>query len=132
MSLSKDEVFENETDPQFLNKVRFALPTVEIVISFNPVIREVLEKLYRDFKVEMLNWAFCRASIMSPPAVVSKIKGSAAQAELFLHALKPLKERFISRKQEVKLLGGDEEVSEKDENEVPGAKKKASTPEEHA
>lgn len=125
---SKEEVFGKEMDPQVLNKVRFALPTVAIAKAFNPTAQDLPEKVYRDYKVEMLNMAFCRALIMSPPAVVNKIKGSAAQAEIFLHALKPLKEHFISRKQAADLLRGEEE-SEDEEDRVRDGKRKASSSE---
>ncbi|XP_044580459.1 uncharacterized protein LOC123267486 [Cotesia glomerata] len=117
VNLSKEEIFGDELDPQVLNKLRFALPTVAIARAFNPSTQDLPEKQYRDFKVEMLNWAFCRALIMSPPAVVNKIKGSASQAEIFLHALKPLKDQFISRKQAADLLRPEEETSEEEQNE---------------
>lgn len=109
VDLSKEEIFGQVVDPQVLNKLRFALPTVAIAKAFNPSIQDLPERQYRDFKVEMLNWGFCRALIMSPPAVVNKVKGSVSQAELFLHALKPLKEHFISRKQAADFLRPSEE-----------------------
>lgn len=121
VNLSKEEVFGDSLDPQVLNKLRFALPTTAIARAFNPSIEDLPEKQYRDFKVEMLNWAFCRALIMSPPAIVNKIKGSASQAEVFLHALKPLKEFFVSRKQAADLLKPTISSSEEeqDENDPP-------------
>lgn len=82
---------------------------------------------YRDYKVEMLDWAFCWALIMSPPAVTNKIKGSASQAEIFIQALRPIKDQFVSRKQAAALLKPAEESSgsETDENESPGDKRGA-------
>lgn len=111
-------------DPQILNKLRFALPTVGIAKAFNPSAVDLPEKQYRDIKVKMLRWSFCRALIISPPCLVNKLRGTAAQAEIFLHAVKPVKHLFISRKlaaQELRRATGEE--VEKEETIEPPSKR---------
>ncbi|KAH0540398.1 hypothetical protein KQX54_017019 [Cotesia glomerata] len=69
----------------------------------------------------MLRWSFSRALIMSSPCLVNKLKGTAAQAEIFLHAVQPVKDLCISRKlaaQELKKATG-EEVEEEEIVEPP-------------
>lgn len=106
VDLTRENLFGDEqaVDPQVLNKIRFALPTVGIAKAFNPSANDWTKNQYRDYKVEMLNWAFCRALIMSPPAITNRLKGSAGQADLFLHAIKPIKHLFVPRIQAVEDL----------------------------
>lgn len=72
---------------------------MQIARTFHPAIVSLPEKQYCDFKVQMLEWDFCRALIISLPSIVNKIKGSVGQAQIFLEAIKPSKNLFISRKQ---------------------------------
>ncbi|XP_044577014.1 uncharacterized protein LOC123260124 [Cotesia glomerata] len=106
LDLSKESLFgsEQEVNPQILNKLRYALPTVGLAQAFNPGTVDLPEKQYRDLNVSMLNWSFCRALIMSPPALVNKLKGSLGQAEIFLHAVEPVKPLCISRLQAAEKL----------------------------
>lgn len=89
---------ELQVDPQILNKLRFALPTVGIAKAFNPSATDLPDKQYRDYKVNMLRWSFCRGLIISPPSLLNKLNGSAAQAEIFLHAVAPIKHLCVSCK----------------------------------
>lgn len=101
LDLSRETLFGNEpdVDPQILNKLRFALPTAGLAQAFNPSSAiDLPEKQYRDFKVSMLNWSFCRALIMSPPMLVNKLKRSVSQAKIFLHAIRPVKLVFRANK----------------------------------
>lgn len=113
---SMEDLFgaELEVDPQILNKLRFALPTVGIAKAFNPSAVDLPEKQYRDFKVNMLRWSFCRALIISPPCLVNKVKGSAAQAEIFLHAAQSVKPLCISRKAAAEELKPEKGVGDED------------------
>nr|CAI5839163.1 unnamed protein product [Callosobruchus analis] len=45
----------------------------------------------------MLNWPFCVGLIMAPSSVASRIRGAAAQHELFLSAIADLKPLLVSR-----------------------------------
>lgn len=121
LDFSKEALFGTEltVDPQILNKLRFALPTVALARAFNPSAVDLPEKQYRDLKVSMLNWSFCRALIMSPPALVNKLKGSVGRAEIFLHAIESVKPLCISRKRAAELLrpqGADSDSDEENDS----------------
>ncbi|XP_045782643.1 uncharacterized protein LOC123879138 [Maniola jurtina] len=110
---SKEDIVGSSVDPQLLNKLRFALPTVGLAKAFNPDADHLSEKCYRDIKVKMLDWEFTRALIISPPAVANKIRGSAAQAELFNRAIEVMKPSLISRPEADRLLSGGDSDSER-------------------
>lgn len=113
--LSKEQLLGDPMDPLILNKIRFALPTIGVVKAFLPDASHLSEKTYRDIKVSMLEWPFCRALIISPPVVANKIRGSAAQTEIFNQAIKSLKPLLMSRQEVSDQLG--ESVSEFDSEE---------------
>ncbi|KAL4720728.1 hypothetical protein ACJJTC_004445 [Scirpophaga incertulas] len=71
---TKEGLFGESIDPQLLNKIRIALPTLGVVQAFYPDADYIAEKPFREMKASMLNWAFCRALIVSPTYLVSKIK----------------------------------------------------------
>lgn len=95
--LSKEDIFGHKVDPQTLNKIRFALPTDQLAKAFIPEAKHLPEKSFRDLKLKMLDWAFGRALVTSPPSICNRIRGSAAATELFNAAVKP--ERPMSRKE---------------------------------
>nr|CAH7718718.1 unnamed protein product [Callosobruchus chinensis] len=96
--LSRKDILGAELDPQILSKIRFALPTVGLLQAFYQSAKTISEKKYRDLKFRMLDWPFCVGLIMGPPSVSSRIRGTAAQHELFLAAIAELKPLLISRK----------------------------------
>ncbi|CAG5035579.1 unnamed protein product [Parnassius apollo] len=53
LDLFKVTLFENKlnVDPEILNKLRFALPTVGLAQTFNPLSVDLPEKQYRDLKL---------------------------------------------------------------------------------
>lgn len=76
-----------------LNKVVFALPTVGIARAFHPDAHHLSEKGYREIRLKLLDWAFTRALILSPPAISNRVRDSAVRSELFkqsVEALRPL------------------------------------------
>ncbi|CAG4952813.1 unnamed protein product [Parnassius apollo] len=82
--LSKEDTVGANPDPQLLNKLRYALPTIGIATAFKPEATFLSERPYRDYKAKMLDWAFCRALIMSPSALANLIRGSATQTMILL------------------------------------------------
>ncbi|XP_012269133.2 uncharacterized protein LOC105693654 [Athalia rosae] len=132
INYSKEDLFgEGDVDPQILNKLRFALPTIGIAIAFNPSATYLAERQYRDYKVEMLNWALCRALIMSPPSITNKLKGSIGQAELFQQAIKPVKHLCVSRRsaaEELKLEAEGSNMEEAEEESLPPRKRHSASP----
>lgn len=115
---SKEELFGEAMDPQILNKIRFALPTLEYVRTFYPDADYIAEKPFREIKVSMLRWSLCRALIISPPCIVNKIKGTAAQAEIFINAIQPMRHAILTRMDVCRQLGRESEGDDHQE-EVP-------------
>lgn len=94
-----NELLSSELDPQILNKLRFALPTVGIARAFTPDATSLPERLYRDMKTKMLSWPFCVGLIIGPPVLAARVRGSAAQSEVVLEALSDMKPLLLSRKE---------------------------------
>lgn len=80
VQFSREELLGSELDPQILNKVRFALPTVGIARAFTPNATNLPERPYRDMKVKMLSWPFCVGLIIGPPALAARVRGSAVKS----------------------------------------------------
>ncbi|CAH1998273.1 unnamed protein product [Acanthoscelides obtectus] len=105
----KEDLFGKKIDHKVLNKIRFALPTLELVKAFYPEATSVGEKTYRNIKLRLLDWNLCRALIMSPRQVACQLRGSMAQAELFNKAVEPLKHTMRSRELTSEALSTDGE-----------------------
>lgn len=110
----KDEILGEDHDPQILNRIRFAIPTIGMALAFNPKSTYISEKSFKEMKLKMLDWPFCVGLIVGPSSVSNKIRGSAAQNELILAAIRDLKQLMLSRKEANKTLGN--EVSESEGN----------------
>ncbi|CAH2010636.1 unnamed protein product [Acanthoscelides obtectus] len=68
----RTSLFEDPMDPELINKLRFALPTVGLAQAFIPDCKNLSEKTYREMKVRMLNWPFlCRSGYWSSSLGVS-------------------------------------------------------------
>lgn len=113
-------IAEDETavEPQVLNKLRFALPTVGIARAFNSGVGGLSERKFRDIKVRMLKFDFYRALIISPPVLVDRVQGSAEKAKEFLQFIKPMKQLFISRSEVDQMLKEEAESDSGDESET--------------
>ncbi|CAH1983869.1 unnamed protein product [Acanthoscelides obtectus] len=107
----KEDLFGKKIDHKVLNKIRFALPTLELVKAFYPEATSVGEKTYRNIKLRLLDWNLCRALIMSPRQVACQLRGSMAQAELFNKAVEPLKHTMRSRELTSEALSTDGEAN---------------------
>lgn len=113
-TFTKDELLGAELDPQILNKLRFALPTVGIARAFSPKCSSLPEKVYRDIRVRMLDWPFCRGLIIAPSSLSARIRGSAVQNELVLAALADLRPLLKSRLEASKEI--TEELKEQEDD----------------
>nr|CAI5822432.1 unnamed protein product [Callosobruchus analis] len=104
---------EPEVDPQLINKIRFALPTVGIALAFDCKAISLGEKSYRDMK-KMLGWDFCRGLVYSPPHFAVQARGSQIQHQLIVQSIGSLKEQFLSRKDaSLELAGGSKGGSQR-------------------
>ncbi|XP_049697627.2 uncharacterized protein LOC126054835 [Helicoverpa armigera] len=109
---TKEDLLGSHLDPLVLNKIRFALPTVELARAFCPECTSLSEKTYKDMKIRMLGWPLCVGLIIGPPSIGSRIRGSAVQNELIVASLAELKPLLLSRKEASRELADNEDVDD--------------------
>lgn len=110
--LSKEEIFGARIEPSVFNKVVFALPTVGIARAFHPDADHLSEKGYREIRLKLLEWAFTRALILSPPAISNRVRGSAVRTELFKQSVESLRPLLHTRSEADKILSGNRSETE--------------------
>nr|CAI5850810.1 unnamed protein product [Callosobruchus analis] len=69
---SRKELLREELDPQVLNKLMYALPTVVLARAFDPQAVTLSEKRYREIRVKMLDWPFCVSLLVGPSSLASR------------------------------------------------------------
>ncbi|KAJ8710698.1 hypothetical protein PYW08_009213 [Mythimna loreyi] len=106
---SKEELLGRKMDHRVLNKIRFAIPSVELVKAFYPEAKAIGEKAYKNMKLKLLDWDICRALITNPNHIAAKLRGSSAQAEIFKRAVETIKASVYSREQISDALTSDVE-----------------------
>ncbi|CAG4990188.1 unnamed protein product [Colias eurytheme] len=109
---TKEDLLGSHLDPLVLNKIRFALPTVELARAFCPECTSLSEKTYKEMKIRMLEWPFCVGLIIGPPSIGSRIRGSAVQNELIVASLAELKPLLLSRKEISRELADSEDIDD--------------------
>ncbi|XP_060801333.1 uncharacterized protein LOC132901969 [Amyelois transitella] len=119
--LTKEDLLGGELDPQVLNKIRFAIPTVGLARAFLPDRTSLSERSFRDIKVKLLEWPLCVGLIIHPMCLAARIRGSAVQNELMTAAITNMKPLLISRE------AANRELSDQSEDEVslPSARSSA-------
>lgn len=93
-------------DSTVLNKLQFALPADGIARAFDPAATGLKEHPYKDMKIKMLSWAFCRGLVYSPSSLSKQIRGSSASHESFMCATSSIRSSLLSRKSTDRLLAG--------------------------
>lgn len=106
LQLPREALTGTKLDPQVLNKLRFALSTVELIKAFDPEAEGISERSFRDYKIKLLEWDLTRGLIIGPPALANRIRGSAAQTEIFNSAMRPVKHLILSRSEANAVLSG--------------------------
>uniref|UniRef100_A0A8D8Q6H0 Uncharacterized protein n=1 Tax=Cacopsylla melanoneura TaxID=428564 RepID=A0A8D8Q6H0_9HEMI len=91
-------------DPVTLNKVRFALPTDGVARAFDPSASGLKEHRFKEIKIRMLSWAFCRGLVFSPSNLSKQIRGSSTSHERMVAAISPLRSNILSREAADSLL----------------------------
>lgn len=113
VNASKEQIFGEKPEPNVLNKIMFALPTVGLVRAFDPEADHLSEKGYREIRCKLLDWAFTRSLILGPPSIANRIRGSAARTELFKQSVDELRPLLHTRYEANKILSGSLPESEK-------------------
>ncbi|CAH2037500.1 unnamed protein product, partial [Iphiclides podalirius] len=83
---TREEVFGEKLEPNVLNKLIFALPTVGLVWAFIPEADHLTEKGYR---------VQTEALILGPAAVANRIRASAVRTELVKESVKAIQHFYI-------------------------------------
>lgn len=105
VDLSREDI---GSDSVTLNKLRYALPTFELIKTMDPETEYISEKSFKKLKSKLLDFAFTRALIIYPVSLGTRIRGSAAQYEIFNSAIESVKDRILSREAVNRLLKGEE------------------------
>lgn len=105
--VTKEDIFGARVEAKVLNKLVFALPTVGIVRAFMPDADHLSEKRYREIRLKLVDWAFTRALILSPPAIANKIRGSAVRTELFKQSVEVVLPLLHTRAEADRILSGN-------------------------
>lgn len=96
----------DSVDSDILNKLWFALPTEGIARAFNPEAVSLKELPFKEMKLKMLGWAFCRGLIYAPSSLSKRVRGSSLKHDFFIQCIAFLKPSFISRAEADALLAG--------------------------
>lgn len=110
---TREEIFGDKIEPNVLNKLVYALPTVGLARAFVPEAEHLSEKGYREIRTKLLDWAFTRALILGPPFVANRIRGSAARTEFFKEAVEAMRPLMHTRSEADRILSGCLSESEK-------------------
>ncbi|KAI5751628.1 hypothetical protein M8J77_009346 [Diaphorina citri] len=95
------------------NKIRFAIPTLELFQEILPGEKHVSERKYRKLYQTLLDWPLGRALIFAPREIVQVLR-SEEDEEIFLRGIAPLRNKVYSRKEANKILANDSSDSESD------------------
>jgi len=95
-----------DSNPEVLNKLRFALPTVAIARAFDPDANTLPERAYNEMKRTLLKWPFTRALLIAPRALCLQVRGGEANHEEVIRGTAHLKPLFLSRKEASRQLSG--------------------------
>nr|CAI5833250.1 unnamed protein product [Callosobruchus analis] len=107
LDVPKEDLVGKKPDSNILNKLRYALPTVDLIKAFDEDAHNLSEKAFKDMKLSLLEWPFTKALIIYPVTLGIKIRGSAARYELFSAAVDDVKRRVVSREDANRILRGE-------------------------
>lgn len=119
--LSKEDLLGSELDPQILNKIRFAIPTVGLARAFSPDCTSLKEKTFRDIKLKLLEWPLCVGLIIHPMSLAARVRSSAVQNELVIASIAEMKPLLKSREEANKELASQTDQSD-DDISIPSTK----------
>lgn len=123
-----NNLFGDSIPPETEKKIRFALPTVELIQAMYPESPKTSERAFRDLKRRLLSWSFGRALLYSPHNIMSKIH--AMSHNVFMDTVAKLKPHILSRQSALERLHGRNRKSTSTERSVspPTHKKRKISP----
>lgn len=108
---SYNALFGEELSPLLESKLRFGLPTTELVQAFHPNKKDLSERVYRHIRRQLIKWPIGRALIYSPHCLVERIH--APSYKEFMGTIRDLRAdgKLTNRERTARLLSGENENS---------------------
>lgn len=116
---SFEDLFGSEPSAILDGKLRFGLPTTDLVRAFHPTIKDLPERLYRQIRKTVLAWPLGRALVYSPHSMVEKIH--APSYSDFMKVITELRTdgKLTNRERTCRILQGD--ISDRNEVSPPSS-----------
>ncbi|KAI5630959.1 hypothetical protein NE865_16328 [Phthorimaea operculella] len=107
VNYSYEDLFGGQISPGIDSKLRFGLPTSEIVRAFYPDCVDLSERLYRHIRRMVLAWPLGRALVYSPHNIVEKVH--APSFAKFMNTIRDLKNegKLTNRERTSKILSDE-------------------------
>ncbi|KAJ2954882.1 hypothetical protein O0L34_g3203 [Tuta absoluta] len=107
VNYSYEDLFGGQISPGTDSKLRFGLPTTEIVRAFYPNCVDLSERVYRHVRRMVLAWPLGRALVYSPHSIVEKVH--APSFAKFMNAIRDLKNKgkLTNRERTSKILSDE-------------------------
>lgn len=103
-----EDLFGTELSPVTDSKLRFGLPTIDLVKAFYPDAKDLTERAYRHIRKILVTWPLGRALIYSPHSVVEKLHAPSYRP--FMDNIRELKAqgKLTNRERTSRLLADEE------------------------
>lgn len=113
LDLTHRDLFGEELSPAMDKKLRFGIPTTDLVRSFYPSARDLPERAYRHIRKILLSWPLGRALIYSPHSIVEKLH--APSYKPFMDHIKELRYqgKLTNRETTSRMLSDEDRVSQR-------------------
>ncbi|KAL1463801.1 hypothetical protein WDU94_015513 [Cyamophila willieti] len=105
----RDSISELVVRENLRNKIRFAIPTVEMYTAIQGKDTLISEKTYRKVCGFLLNWPMGRALIFAPKEIVQALR-SEDEEEIFRRGIAALRPRVLSRVDANKILDEESDI----------------------
>lgn len=109
------------------NKLRFAIPTVDLCLAYDPDARSISERSFKHLKASLFTWPVGRALIYSPADFALALRPSKEDFDAFLESIRSLKPLFLCRESACKALGNGLPIVVAD-NDAPSASSEIRAP----
>ncbi|KAJ2945674.1 hypothetical protein O0L34_g511 [Tuta absoluta] len=94
-NLSSEKIFGPSIRPEVEKKIRFALPTLELMQAVYPDAKDASERKFRDLKRRLLSWPFGRTLLYTPHNIMTQIHTKCQ--DVFMDTVNKLKPHILSR-----------------------------------